>query len=117
MYVLLIGDDTMYARAQPVVEALRRERVRVALDPGDRKLDKQLKTAQKLGVSHVLSIGENELQSGRFQLKNLVRGDSEEHSLERIVSVLQDKRRLHVNRLRSTKQPGATPGDDPDFDS
>ena len=52
-------------------------------------LSKRLKKAHKRNCSHVLLIGEEELQSGQFSLKDLETGKQTKMSMENIVSVLK----------------------------
>lgn len=78
--------------AEKVVRELREMEVNVAVDDSNRKLDKQLKTAEKLGVRYVLFVGENEIKSQQFTLKNLKTGNQEAHSLQRIVTIIKDAR-------------------------
>lgn len=87
--VILIGD--IYEGAQKVLQAFRREGVRLALDPTDRKIDAKIRSAFKAGIPHALFIGEQELATQRFKLKNLTSGQEHEHSFERIVSLLASR--------------------------
>ncbi|HSX05203.1 MAG TPA: histidine--tRNA ligase [Candidatus Saccharimonadales bacterium] len=91
-YVVLVGDD-MYEKAQPVLSELRRMGLNIAVDSTGRKLEKQIKTAVKQGIHYALFVGETELASGQFKLRNLAAGTEETHGLERIVSIAKDRRR------------------------
>lgn len=51
-----------------------------------------MKTAEKLGIVHVLFVGEQELAGEQFTLKNLQTGETEKHSLQRVVSIVKDHR-------------------------
>ena len=92
IYVTLIG-EAMYTRAQACLAAMRKEGLRLAVDGTGRRIDKQLKTAVKKGIRYSIVIGAQELESGRFMLKDLVHSTVEEHGLERIVSLVRDHRR------------------------
>jgi histidyl-tRNA synthetase len=48
----------------------------------------KIKAAVKADIPFVIFIGEEELENQRFKLKNLSTGQEHEHSLERIVSIL-----------------------------
>jgi histidyl-tRNA synthetase len=74
--VALAGD--VLDRAQPVIAQLRAQGVNVAVDLSGRKIGDQLKAADKKGISRVLIIGANELESGQFTLKDLVSGDEQQ---------------------------------------
>lgn len=91
LYVILIGD--VFAQASPIIQDLRGMGVNVAVDSTGRKLDKQIKTADKKGVRYVLFMGEAELASGQYKLKDLQSGQEGSHSLERLVSMVKDYRK------------------------
>ncbi len=91
LYVAIIGVDP--SKARPVVDKLRDMDVNVAVDTGDRKVEKQIKTAEKLGVKYILFVGENELNSHQYSLKDIDSGEAVTHSLERIASIVKDYRK------------------------
>jgi histidyl-tRNA synthetase len=90
VYVVLAGD--VFERAQKQIANLRGMGVNVAVDLSGRKLGDQIKSADKRGLTYVLVIGENELNEEQFTLKNLKTGEEEKHGLERIVSIVKDRR-------------------------
>jgi histidyl-tRNA synthetase len=89
--IILIGD--VYAGAQPVLKNMRDEGVKIAIDATSRKTEAKIKSAVKAGIPFAIFIGEDELRSGRFKLKNLVSGKEEEHGIERLVSILAARHR------------------------
>lgn len=91
-YVVLIG-DTIYDKAQHTIMELRRMGVNLAVDSSGRKIEKQIKTAVKLGIHYAIFIGEAELENGQLKLRNLADGSEETHGLERIVTTVKDHRR------------------------
>lgn len=93
-YVVLIGDN-IYEKAQHVLMELRKMGVKLAVDTTGRKPDKQIKTAVKKGLHYVIFIGEAELASEQFKVRNLADGTEESHGLQRIVSIVKDRR--HIN--------------------
>lgn len=97
VYVTLVG-EALYPRAQATLDTMRKEGLRLAVDATGRRIDKQLKTAVKKGIRYSIVLGDQELDSSRFMLKDLVDGTTEEHGLERIVSIIRDR--------RSNNQPG-----------
>jgi histidyl-tRNA synthetase len=84
--VILIGD--VYHQAQNVLAKLRNAGVRLAVDASGRKLDSQIKSAAKSGTSYVLFIGEKELSSNNYKLKELATGEEKDLSFEQVVDVL-----------------------------
>lgn len=97
IYVVLAG--SVYDRAAVVVNKLRHMGLNVAVDLTGRRIDKQFKAADKKGIRYVLVIGENELASERYTLKDLKTGEEEQHGIDRLVSIAKDYRR------QSTKKP------------
>ncbi len=93
VYVILIGD--VYAKSQKIVDLLREMEINTAVDISSRKMDKQLRSASKKGVRYVLFIGEQELETGQYKLKDLQTGNEEVHSLERLASMIKDRRRTN----------------------
>lgn len=79
--VLELGD----ADSSSVVTELRTSGIRVAVDFTNRKLDRKIKAAVKAGVSYVMFVGNDELTSGNFPLKNLVNGEQNTLDLEQII--------------------------------
>jgi histidyl-tRNA synthetase len=90
VYVVLAGD--VLERTQPYVQQLRKAGVNTAVDISGRNLDKQFRTADKKGIPFVLTVGENELESEQFKLKDMRSGKEETHSLARIISIVEDHR-------------------------
>ncbi len=84
--VILIGE--VYQKAQIVVKELRGMAVNVAVDTSTRKLDSQIKNAVKSGIRYCLFIGDEELESQTFKLRDLQKGEEKSLSLEQIASSL-----------------------------
>lgn len=90
LYVIPIGD--VYAKMQSILQSLRSEGVNVAVDTSGRKLDKQIRNAEKKDIANVLFVGDEELQSGQFRLKNIRSGSEQNLSIERLISTVKDTR-------------------------
>lgn len=90
IYMVVIG-ETMRG-AMRLADELRAEGVNVELDITDRKLDKQLKTAAKKAIPYMLFVGEKELDSEVYPLKNTISGEEKQLSVARIVSTIRDHR-------------------------
>ncbi len=91
-YMVLVGDG-MYDKVQQLATELRTLGLNLAVDPGDRKIEKQIKTATKKGIHYAIFIGESELASGQYKVKNLATGAEEIHGAHRIVTLIKDHRR------------------------
>jgi histidyl-tRNA synthetase len=90
LYVILIGD--IYKPTQKLLETLRAEGLRVAVDDTDRKPANKLKSALKKGIRYALFVGEEELVNNQFNLKDLKAETEQTLSPERIISLILDER-------------------------
>jgi histidyl-tRNA synthetase len=91
VYAILLGN--VYEQALKPIELLREMELNVAVDSTGRKLDKQIKTADKKGIRYVMFIGDLEITTGQYKIKDLQTGMEESHSLERIASMIKDYRK------------------------
>jgi histidyl-tRNA synthetase len=92
LYIGILSDKA-YDPAQRVIQEMRDNGLRVAVDTSGRKIDKMLKAADKKGIRHALFIGERELESQMYELRDLASGQTESHGVARIISLLEDYRR------------------------
>lgn len=90
VYLVLIGN--VYAQVQRAIDELREMDVNVAVDVSGRSADKQIKTAVKKGLHYAMFVGQKELKDEQYEIKNLLTGVSERHSLARIASIVKDYR-------------------------
>lgn len=91
--VVLIGN--VAEKAQRVIASLRDMGLNIAVDISGRKIDKQIKTADKKDIPYIITIGEKELADDLYALKNLKTGVEERHSAPRIVTIVRDYRAKH----------------------
>ena len=71
-----------------IAAKLRSSGVNVAVDYTDRKIDKQIKNAEKLGIGNVLFVGEEELKANKYKLKNLKTAAESLFTIEEIAGKL-----------------------------
>jgi histidyl-tRNA synthetase len=88
-YIAWMGDAAL-APATALARQLRRDGLRVEIGYEPAKLKKSLGLASKLGARFAVIIGEGELSTGRYQVKNLAVGMQEEVEPEKIVNYLKD---------------------------
>jgi len=74
VYIAPLGPE-MNGEAGKLARELRREDLIVELGDGNFKLKKSFEAAAKLGARYVLFLGENEVQSNTFTLKNQETGE------------------------------------------
>lgn len=82
LYLVVIGDIS--SQAQELAQELRSKGLNIAVDLSGRKLDKQIKTAEKKGIENVLFVGEEEIKTKQLKLKNLKTGKETSGSIDEI---------------------------------
>ena len=85
VYVAQIGEVDVL----PAVSKLRAQGLNVAVDLSGKKIGDQIKVADKKGLQYVLIIGENELKSSKFNLKNLKTGKETTADIKTIIKTLK----------------------------
>lgn len=88
IYVVTIGD--VLGEAQDVVKQLREQGVNVAVDLTDRRPEKQIKAALKLGIPYLLFVGEAELEQQNFILRNVESQQENVMPLSEIVALVSE---------------------------
>ncbi len=86
MVAIMVGDT--YKQAQSLLKGLRSKGINVSVDATDRKLDKKIKSAVKQGVKRALFIGKKELQSQKFLLRDLEKGEEITLSIDEMINLL-----------------------------
>ena len=90
LYVVVLGNAT--EDALQLADKFREEGVNVEVDITGRKLDKQIKTAVKKNISHIIFVGEDEVVNEIYPFKNTATTKEEKLSFERIVTTVKDYR-------------------------
>ena len=90
VYVAWMGDAAL-APATELTRALRRAHMPAEVSYESVKLKKSLGVANRLGARFVVIIGEGELTSGRYQVKEMGTGQQEEVEPARMMEYLQGK--------------------------
>lgn len=91
VYMIVLGGAL--AGATKLAQELRAGGIAVEVDFTERKIDKKLKAALKKEVPYILFVGEDDLKSGVYPLKNVKTAEEQRLSAERIISYLSDRRR------------------------
>ena len=88
VYLVYLGDP---ARQHGLLlqRSLRKAGVRVISSYGKRSMRAQMRQANASGASYTLILGEDELQKGRINCRNMASGEQEEIPLDDIVSYLK----------------------------
>lgn len=75
--------------ANKLATELRAQNLNVAVDLTDRKVSQQVKTADKQKIPYVLVVGEEEVKSGKYKVKNLKESSENETLKIDIVKVIR----------------------------
>lgn len=78
IYLVVLGDVTK--EADKLARDLRSEGINVEVDITGRKLERQMKNAIKKGISHILFVGEQEIETGKYSLKDM--NNNKEYKLD-----------------------------------
>ena len=81
LYIAALGDGAMI-KALGIVERQRRDGVYCECDIVGRSLKAQMKYANKIGAEYTLIMGEDEVDSGTAQLRNMENGEQSEVKLD-----------------------------------
>jgi len=76
-YIVWMGDRTL-APARQLARELRRQGLSVEIGYEPTKLKKSMGIASRIGARFAVIIGEGELQSGRYQVKDMTSGEQQE---------------------------------------
>jgi histidyl-tRNA synthetase len=90
VYIIWMGHDALKPAAE-LARSLRSEGRRVELPYDLTKLKKAMGIANKLNARFAVIIGEAELTSGRYQVKDMQTGQQEEVEPDRIAGYLRDR--------------------------
>ena len=88
VYIAPLGAG-MNAEAAKLGRELRRQNLVVELGDEAFRLTKSLETANRRGARYALIVGENEIKSGKFALKNLETGEQVSLSIDQLVAHIQ----------------------------
>ena len=88
VFIVYLG-ETARAHTFTVAQKLRAAGVAVAMEFEDRKMKKAMAAADKARARFALIIGDNEVASGTYGLKNLKTGEQESLTLDAIISKLK----------------------------
>jgi histidyl-tRNA synthetase len=85
-YIVSLGDNSI--EAFKLADQLRESGISIEVDVTERKLDKQIKAADKKGIAYVIFVGDDEVSTGVYKVKNIKSGDDFTASLEDLRSRL-----------------------------
>ena len=87
LFINFGNEPEMYAFQQ--VQQLRAKNIVAELYPSNDKIKKQMEYAHRKKVPFVVLIGDEEIQTQKFQLKNMLTGEQQALSLDEIIAAIQ----------------------------
>ncbi len=86
LYIATLGD--VAKEALKLATDLRQNGINVELDMSGRKLDKQIKTVIKKDIRYMLFIGSNEVASGQYAIKDMVKSAEYRLGVDDIINLI-----------------------------
>jgi histidyl-tRNA synthetase len=72
---LLCMNEEVLSHAEKIADEVRAEGVNVAINASFKKIGDQIKYAEKTSIPYIMVIGEEEVASGSYKIKNIATGD------------------------------------------
>lgn len=83
IYICLLSKD-FASYGQELAQDLREKGIKTSIDFSFRKIGDQIKNADKIHIPNIICIGEEEVKTGKFKVKNLKSGEEKEHTIDTI---------------------------------
>lgn len=90
VYLSVLGDTTR--EATKLANGFREKGINVELDTTGRKLDRQIKNVLKKNIPFILFLGEDEVKSGVYTLKNIAKSEEYKLKFDEIVELFAVRR-------------------------
>lgn len=89
-YVITFGD--FVRESTKLCSDLRTSGLNIEQDISDRKSDKKIKTAIKKGIRYIIFVGEEEVLSGKYTVKNIDSTEEQKLTMAEIITLLKGKK-------------------------
>jgi len=86
--VIIPADPSHNLAALKIAQVFRQREISTAVDTGEKKLGKKISDAAGASILYALVVGQDELQSNTYTLKNLPQSTSEEGTLDTLLTSL-----------------------------
>ena len=83
VYICLLNKD-FAEYGQELAQSLREKNIKTSIDFSFRKIGDQIRNADKIHIPNVICIGEEEVKTGNFKLKNLATGEEKMFTVDTI---------------------------------
>ena len=88
--IYLCNAGVPYAELEMIAQEIRAKGINTAIDTTDKKIGDQIKKADKLGIEYVIVVGDDEIHSKEFEIKNLESGESSKATIDEISSIIKN---------------------------
>jgi len=88
VYVVTLGDVSR--EALKLASEMRDAGINTELNLSEKKFDKQLKTALKKGIPYILFIGEDEVKSGIYTIKNIAKSEEYKVNFTELTKLIKE---------------------------
>ncbi len=92
--LLIIPFDGFEANAIELLSALRKEGVTGFINAESGKLGKKMKYADDLNIKYTILIGQDEVDEGKYMLRNMETGDQEKLSVDEIIACIKKEKMI-----------------------
>lgn len=92
--LLIIPFDGFEAKAIELLSALRKEGVTGFINAEAGKLGKKMKYADDLNIKYTILIGQDEVDAGKYMLRNMETGDQEKLSADEIIACIKKEKMI-----------------------
>lgn len=92
--LLIIPFDGFEANAIELLSALRKEGVTGFINAEAGKLGKKMKYADDLNIKYTILIGQDEVDEGKYMLRNMETGDQEKLSVDEIIACIKKEKMI-----------------------
>ncbi|WP_422358705.1 histidine--tRNA ligase [Reichenbachiella sp.] len=82
--------EEMTEKGIALLQRLRQNGVRAEMYPDPAKMKKQMSYANNLNIPYVVMIGEDEIASGNYALKNMVEGEQAAYKIDDLISKIKN---------------------------
>jgi histidyl-tRNA synthetase len=88
LYICNLGPEFLN-HVRSMADSLRKAGLNVAIDLSNKKLGDQIKTADRQYIPYVICVGENEVKSNTYSVKDMQSGEEKRVKLEEIAGVIK----------------------------
>lgn len=88
---ICVFDEKFYKDAQELAQKIRESNIKTTIDYSGKKIGEQVKSADKHGAKFVICIGEDEIKSENYKVKNLKTGEEKIVSTDKISEIIKSR--------------------------